>query len=123
MEAGERAHTRGETETDMGEHNIFVATCIVTLVMHGNRSLKDKRSVLNRVKTRVRNEFNVSAAEVGDADRRQVAQVGLVSIGNDRQYLDGQMRRVVDFIAGISHAEVSGVHLNVEIYGGDDVFL
>ena len=107
----------------MGENNIFVATCIVTLVMHGNTSLKDKRSVLNRVKTRVRNEFNVSAAEVGDADRRQVAQVGLVSIGNDRAYLDGQMRRVIDFIAGISHAEVSGVHLNVEIYGGDDVFL
>ena len=105
------------------EHTIYVARCIVTLVMHENRSLKDKRSVLNRVKTRARNEFNVSVAEVGDPDRRQVAQVGLASIGNDRVYLEGQMRRVVDFIAGITHAEISGVQLNVEIAGGDDVFL
>jgi len=33
-----------------------------------SHSLKEKRGVLQRIKNRVRNEFNVSIAECGDQD-------------------------------------------------------
>lgn len=99
-------------------HNIYVATCVVTLAIHGAKSLKDKRAVLNRLKTRVRNEFNISIAEVGDPERRQTAQLGMTSIGGDGQYLEGQMRKAVSFLAGLSQAEIADVQLSVEIKGG-----
>lgn len=99
------------------DNKVYVATCIVTLALHGAKSLKDKRAALNRIKTRVTNEFNVSIAEVGDPDRRQTAQLGLVSISGDGIYVEGQMRKAVSFIAGLTQAEIADVQLGVEIKG------
>ena len=47
------------------------------------RSLKDKRSVLRSLKDRVLNRMNVSAAEVGDQDLWQVAELAFVTVAAD----------------------------------------
>jgi hypothetical protein len=102
----------------------FVGTCLVTLALHGNRSLKGKRSVLNRIKSRVKNRFNVSIAEVGNNSSLQKALLGISSVANDKVYLEGQMTKVVNFIAGISDATVADVQTMIELKGEEDhVFL
>lgn len=98
--------------------SIFVATCIVTLALHGNSSLKGKRSVLNRVKTRVQNEFNVAISEVAAQDRLQTAVLGIAGISGDRVYLEGQVQKVVNFIGGISAAEIADVQTSIEAAAG-----
>lgn len=106
------------------ESKVFVTTCLIKLALHGNSSLKGKRSVLNRIKSRVKNRFNVSIAEVGALDSLQTALLGISSVGNDKVYLDGQMTKVVDFIAGISEATLADVQIVIESKGGDGhVFL
>ncbi len=102
------------------ETKVFVSTCLIKLALHGNSSLKGKRSVLNRIKSRVKNRFNVSIAEVGDLDSLQRAVLGISSIGNDKVYLEGQITKVVDFIAGISTAAIADVQTIIESKGGND---
>ena len=103
---------------------VFVGTCLVTLALHGNSSLKGKRSVLNRIKSRVKNRFNVSIAEVGSNDYLQKAVLGISSVSNDRVYLEGQMTKVVDFIAGVSQATIANVQTMIDLKGEEDhVFL
>jgi len=44
------------------------------------RSLKDKRSVLRRLKDRILNKMNVSVAEIGDQDVWKSAQLAFVTV-------------------------------------------
>ena len=68
------------------------------LHLPGGHSLKEKRSVLKRLKDQLRNRFNISVAEVGDQDLWQRAGVGIAAVGSDRKYVDGQLATVVDWV-------------------------
>jgi|GEM_PF-52026 uncharacterized protein YlxP (DUF503 family) len=57
-------------------------------------SLKDKRHVVRSLKDRLRNSFNVSVAEIDVSDLWQRATLGVVSISDSRDYLEGLMRNV-----------------------------
>jgi uncharacterized protein YlxP (DUF503 family) len=58
---------------------MVVGVCSIDLHIPGNDSLKGKRSVVRRIKERVRNTFNVSVAEVEDLDKLQRAGLGISS--------------------------------------------
>lgn len=108
----------------MKKESFGVGTCVIRLVLHGNNSLKGKRAILNRIKTRVKNKFNVSIAEVGNPDRLQSALLAVSSVSNDKVYLEGQFSKMVDFVSGLTEAEVADVQIQIEIKGSDDnVFL
>src|ERR1041385_7146864 len=57
-------------------------------------SLKDKRQVVRSVKERLRNSFNISIAEIEVTDLWQRATLGVVSISDSRDYLQGLMQNV-----------------------------
>jgi len=108
----------------MKNGNFAVGTCVIRLSFHGNRSLKGKRAFLNRIKSRVKNSFNVSIAEVGDADSLQTALLAATSVSNDRTFIEGQFEKMIEFISGITEAEIGEVQTFIEIKGSNDnVFL
>jgi uncharacterized protein YlxP (DUF503 family) len=76
----------------------------VTLFVAGSHSLKEKRSVLRRLKDLVTQKYNVSIAEVGENDVWQRAVVGLALVGNERRFVESQLDEVLSFIR--SKAEV-----------------
>lgn len=76
----------------------------VTLFVAGSHSLKEKRTVIRRVKDLVQQKFNVSIAEVGENDVWQRAVMGLALVGNDRRFVESQLDEVLSFIR--SKAEV-----------------
>ncbi|HEY2386872.1 MAG TPA: DUF503 domain-containing protein [Candidatus Binatia bacterium] len=78
----------------------------LTLFIHENHSLKGKRSVLRRIKARVREKFNVSIAECGDHDMWQRAMLGIAQVGTDEPFVDGALREVVRFIDDLQIAEL-----------------
>lgn len=84
---------------------MVVAVLELTLTFYA-QSLKDKRSVVKRVLGRGRNEFNVSAAEVDELDNPGGAVVAFCSVGTDRQYLEGQMQKLEDFVDRLEVAEI-----------------
>ena len=76
----------------------------VTLFVAGSHSLKEKRTVLRRLKDLVTQKFNASIAEVGENDVWQRAVVGLALVGNERRFVESQLDEVLSFIR--SKAEV-----------------
>ena len=58
-------------------------------------SLKDKRSILQAIKHRLRSKYNVSVAEVGDHDIWRRSQFGLAAIGNGADSIEEIFRAAV----------------------------
>ena len=69
---------------------------LLTLELHiaDAQSLKDKRQVLRSLKDRLRSGFNVSVAELEASGLWNRATIGVVSISDSRDYLDGLMKNV-----------------------------
>lgn len=65
-----------------------VGTLRLELFLPASDSLKAKRSVLNRVKERVRTRFHASIAEVGGQDLWQRATLGVAIVGSESSVLD-----------------------------------
>ena len=82
---------RSESVVTDESRPMTVAIARVTLVLAAARSLKDKRSVVKRLKDLVRQKFNVSIAEVDAHDNWQRAVLG-ADAGGERPAL----RRVGD---------------------------
>ena len=78
----------------------------LTLFIHENHSLKGKRSVLRKIKARVRDKFNVSIAESDGHDMWQRAELGICQVGVDEPFVDSALREVVRFIDDMQIAEV-----------------
>jgi uncharacterized protein len=72
----------------------MVALLTLELRIEGAHSLKDKRQVLRSLKDRLRSQFNVAVAELDHTDLWQRATLGVVSISDSRDYLDGLMHNV-----------------------------
>jgi uncharacterized protein len=85
---------------------MVVGVLRLTLYVPDSHSLKEKRGVLRKIKSRVRNEFNVSIAECGGHDLWQKTQLGICQVGTDQTYIDGALRAVVRFIDELHLAEI-----------------
>ena len=62
---------------------MIVGSLRVRLLVRESRSLKDKRQVVRSIKDRLRNQYNVSIAEVEAQDHRQLAILGLAMVSNE----------------------------------------
>jgi uncharacterized protein YlxP (DUF503 family) len=80
---------------------MVVALLSLELHLETSQSLKDKRMVLRSVKDRLK-RFNVAVAEVDHQDLWQRAELGVVTIGANRDDADRALNAVVD---EIEHAE------------------
>jgi len=85
---------------------MVLAYAVFDLHLPGCRGLKEKRMVVKSLKARIRNEFEVSAAEVGDQDLLQRAQLGVAAVGPDQQPLDALLQRILSFVEGNLDGEV-----------------
>lgn len=77
---------------------MIIGSCTITLFLPFAQSLKDKRSVVKSLVARVRNEFNVSIAEVDAQNVWQTAVLGVVCVSTSQTYAHGQLESVVRFI-------------------------
>ena len=75
---------------------MIVGSLRVRLLLRESRSLKDKRQVVRSVKDRLRNEFNVSIAEVDAQDNRQLAVLGVALVGTESREVRSTLDRMVD---------------------------
>ncbi|HLK32826.1 MAG TPA: DUF503 domain-containing protein [Terriglobales bacterium] len=72
----------------------MVALLTLELRIEAAHSLKDKRQVVRSLKDRLRAKFNVAVAELDHNDLWQRATIGVASISDSRDYLDGLMQNV-----------------------------
>jgi uncharacterized protein len=77
---------------------MIVGACTIVLHLPGVHSLKEKRSVVKSVLARLRNEFNVSTAEVDAQDSHGRAVIGVACVSASSEYARGQLEAVVRWI-------------------------
>jgi uncharacterized protein YlxP (DUF503 family) len=65
----------------------------------GCKSLKEKRSRLKPLLTRLHREFNVSVAELDRQDVWDEASIGCVMISNQHQFSESSLQTVIHWLA------------------------
>ena len=68
------------------------------MVIRDALSLKDKRRVVKSLKDRLAGRFNVSVAEVGSLEHRQVAVLAVAMVANDAVFLRSALSKIADYI-------------------------
>ncbi len=77
---------------------MVIAYALFDLHLPGCRGLKEKRMIVKSLKSRIRNQFEVSAAEVGGQELLQRAQLGVAAVGPDQQPLDALLQEILRFV-------------------------
>jgi uncharacterized protein len=82
-----------------------VAIGLVRVVLHlpSSNSLKFKRQIVSGLLRRLRQELKVSAAEVGELDRWQIAEIAVATVSGDGRQADRILAAALAFIE--AHAD------------------
>lgn len=93
---------------------MVIGVCTVVLEIPASHSLKDKRRVVKSILAKVRNQFNVSIAEVGANDSWRSAVLGIACVSNDAPYAHGLLTKTVETIRN-SRFDAEVADYNIEI--------
>ena len=77
---------------------MLTGTLKLRIHIPGCSSLKEKRSVRQRIVSRIRNQFQVAVAEVDTQDVWQTLTLGVATLGPDKGPVESTLRRVADFV-------------------------
>lgn len=92
---------------------MYVSTLKAYLILRQSRSLKDKRQVVNSIKDKLRQSFNISIAEVDLLDDRQQVVLGMAMVSNEMSHLQGAMQQIVEALRSHPVAELAKYELEV----------
>ena len=84
---------------------MFVGVMEVTLAVPAS-SLKEKRSVVKRILSKMRQTFHLAAAEVDEQDIIGTAVLGFSAISSDRLYVERVFTKTLDAIDNMYLAEI-----------------
>jgi uncharacterized protein len=78
---------------------------LLRVVLHipESGSLKSKRMIVSGLLKRLRQELRVAAAEVGELDRWQLAELAVATVSGDGRHADEVLASVLSFIE--SHSD------------------
>src|SRR5947199_10740428 len=89
-----------------GEERIMMASSVaigvarVVLHLPESGSLKSKRQVISGLLQRLRQELKVAAAEVGELDRWQLAEIAIVTVSADSRQADRVLAAALSYVEG-----------------------
>jgi uncharacterized protein YlxP (DUF503 family) len=92
---------------------MVVGTGLITLRLHDCRSLKGKRKVVKSMIARLRNNFNVSIAEVGANDIYQRAEIGFCLVGNDTALINSKIDKIINMAENLGLAEIIDTEMEI----------
>jgi hypothetical protein len=77
---------------------VIVGILRLRLRLPENASLKGKRGVVKSLCARIQGEFHVAAAEVGEHDVWQIAEIGVACVSTERGHADAVLDRVARYV-------------------------
>lgn len=94
--------------------DMYLGAMRVRMIVRESHSLKDKRQVLNSIKDKLKNNFNVSVAEVDEQENRQMIVLGIGMIGNESQHVRNGLEKIAQALR--FHPIAEFVDQTTEIY-------
>ena len=92
---------------------MIVGSLTVRLLIREARSLKDKRQVVRSILDRLRNEFNVAAAEVDALDEHRAAVLGFAMVGREAKPVRDALQKIAEALRHHPIAEYVSSELEV----------
>lgn len=83
---------------------MIVGIITVKLKIPMAQSLKDKRRVIKSLTDKSKNKFNIAVAEVGNKDLWKDAELGLVTIADDKRYLEKVINNIIKYVEDFPEA-------------------
>ncbi|WP_338469812.1 DUF503 family protein [Niallia sp. XMNu-256] len=74
-------------------------------IIYDAHSLKEKRAVLQRVLTRIKQKFNVSISEVDFQDSWQRSKIAIAAVASARNPVEMELQNVLKFIDSFPEIE------------------
>lgn len=78
--------------------SVTLGVARVVLHLPDSGSLKSKRRIVSGLLRRLRQEMRVSAAEVGELDRWQLAELAIAAVSGDRRQADRVLAAALSFV-------------------------
>ena len=91
----------------------YVGTLEVRLRVRESRSLKDKRQVVRSITDRLRDQFNISVAEVDARDQWQLLVLGVAHAGDEASEVKGTLEQIANALRRHPIAEFLNCELSV----------
>jgi uncharacterized protein YlxP (DUF503 family) len=85
-----------------------IGVLTLELRLEESHSLKEKRHVVESLKSRLRNKFNVSVAEIDYQDLWQRAVIAAVTVSADHTHAEKVLRSVEDEAASLLGGQLAG---------------
>lgn len=99
---------------------MFIGAARVSLSLPSDGSLKGKRSVLRPILARLKDRFEVHAAEVGALDAHGEAVVGIVACANEAKAANSRLSKALEWLEHQQHeAIVEDVELEIINWSGE----
>ena len=90
-----------------------VGICVINLHLPHSQSLKTKRSVVKSLKDKIKNQFPVSIAEIGDNNLWQRIDLAVAQINGTASVISRTFENLVEFIE--SYHDVAIVDYKIEM--------
>jgi hypothetical protein len=88
-----------------------IGVLTLELRLENSHSLKEKRHVVESLKDRLRNKFNVAVAEIDHHDLWQRSVVAAVTVSSDRVFAEKVLRSVEKEAAALLGGELVGANV------------
>ena len=93
---------------------MVVGTLKLSLYIHDNQSLKEKRRTVKSVVAKVQKRFNVSISEVGSNDKWQMVELGISTVGNDRRFVNSALDNILSYLDSLYLGDI--IDSNIEMF-------
>jgi uncharacterized protein len=84
---------------------MIIGSAICECIIYDAHSLKEKRAVLQRILTRLKQKFNVSVAEVGFQDMWQRTKIAIVVVTSTRVSTEHELQNALKLIDSFPEIE------------------
>ncbi|MFJ5622072.1 DUF503 domain-containing protein [Peribacillus loiseleuriae] len=84
---------------------MIISAVVCECIIYDAHSLKDKRAVLQRVLTRLKQKFNVSVSEVDFQDTWQRTQIAIVAVTSSRKSTEREIQNALQFLDSFPELE------------------
>ncbi len=85
---------------------MIIGILTIEIIIPASGSLKEKRFVLNSIRDRIKNKFNVAFAEIEYLDKWQRSRIGIVTLGNEYGFVEKSLRKVFSALDNSSDFEI-----------------
>ena len=90
-----------------------VGVCALELRISYAHSLKEKRSIVKKVSSKIQQKFNVSISEVDTQDLWQTATLGIAMAGSNGPFLEGALETLINYIESIFDGEIRVLYTEI----------